>query len=418
MYKNAKNIHIQCINIQKEVFILDNELLNIIETDKKYYMNTFGDRLPVCFTDGEGIKLFSTDNKTYYDFMAGIAVNALGYGNKKLEEAICTQVCKLLHTSSLYYIKSQAELAKALCENSFADKAFFANSGAEANEGAIKLARKYFYKKNEEKYEIITLKNSFHGRTLTTVSATGQEKYQKPYSPLTPKFIHVEKNDIEALKNAITSHTGAIMLELIQGESGVVPLSMEYVKEVRKICDENDIVLIIDEIQTGMGRTGKLFCYENYGIEPDIMTLAKALASGVPIGAVLAKDKFCAFEPGDHGTTFGGNHLATSTALFVINELLNGGVLENACEVGSYLIKKLNELKEKTDKIKEIRGMGLMVGIEFYEPKNKEYSKKLFDKGILVGTIGTNVFRLVPPLVITKEDVDLLTENLYEVLKG
>ncbi len=397
---------------------MDKELLEIIENDKKYYMNTFGDRLPVCFTDGEGIKLYSTDGKAYYDFMAGIAVNCLGYGNKKLEDAICNQVRKLLHTSSLYYIKSQAELAKALCENSFADKAFFANSGAEANEGAIKLARKYFYKKNEEKYEVITLKNSFHGRTLTTVSATGQEKYQKPYCPLTPKFIHVEKNDIEALKNAITKKTGAIMLELIQGESGVVPLKKEYVKEVRKICDENDIVLIIDEIQTGMGRTGKLFCYENYEIEPDIMTLAKALAGGVPIGAVLAKDKFCAFEPGDHGTTFGGNHLATSTALCVMDELISGGVLENAKNIGEYLIESLNKLKEKTDKIKEVRGMGLMVGIELFEPENKKYASMLFEKGFLVGTIGTNVFRLVPPLVITKEDVDMFIKNLYEVLKG
>ena len=397
---------------------MDKELLEIIDNDKKYYMNTFGDRLPVCFESGEGIKLYSTDGKTYYDFMAGIAVNCLGYGNKKLEDAICNQARKLLHTSSLYYIKSQSELAKVLCENSFADKAFFANSGAEANEGAIKLARKYFYKKNEEKYEVITLKNSFHGRTLTTVSATGQEKYQKPYSPLTPKFIHVEKNDIDALRNAINEKTGAIMLELIQGESGVVPLSKEYVKEVRKICDDNDIVLIIDEIQTGMGRTGKLFCYENYGIEPDIMTLAKALAGGVPIGALLAKDKFCAFEPGDHGTTFGGNHLATSTALCVVDELLLGGVLQNAKEVGEYLIESLNKLKEKIDKIKEVRGMGLMVGIELFEAENKKYASGLFERGFLVGTIGTNVFRLVPPLVITKEDVDMFVENLYEVLKG
>lgn len=397
---------------------MDKELLEIIDNDKKYYMNTFGDRLPVCFESGEGIKLYSTDGKTYYDFMAGIAVNCLGYANKKLEDAICAQARKLLHTSSLYYIKSQSELAKVLCENSFADKAFFANSGAEANEGAIKLARKYFYKKNEEKYEVITLKNSFHGRTLTTVSATGQEKYQKPYSPLTPKFIHVEKNDIDALRNAINEKTGAIMLELIQGESGVVPLSKEYVKEVRQICDDNDIVLIIDEIQTGMGRTGKLFCYENYGIEPDIMTLAKALAGGVPIGAVLAKDKFCAFEPGDHGTTFGGNHLATSTALCVVDELLSGGVLKNAQKVGEYLIESLNKLKEKTDKIKEVRGMGLMVGIELFEAENKKYASGLFERGFLVGTIGTNVFRLVPPLVIAKEDVDMFIENLYEVLKG
>ena len=220
-----------------ELIRLDQKLENIISNDKKYYMNTFGDRLPVCFEYGKGINLFSTDGKKYYDFMAGIAVNALGYGNERIENAICDQVKKVVHTSSLYYIQPQAELARELCENSFADKAFFANSGAEANEGAIKLARKYFYSKNEDKYEIITLKNSFHGRTLATISATGQEKYQKPFSPLVPKFIHVEKNSIDELKKAITLHTGAIMLELIQGESGVVPLDKDYVKELRKISE-------------------------------------------------------------------------------------------------------------------------------------------------------------------------------------
>lgn len=396
---------------------MDQKLENVISNDKKYYMNTFGDRLPVCFEYGKGINLFSTDGKKYYDFMAGIAVNALGYGNERIENAICDQVKKVVHTSSLYYIQPQAELARELCENSFADKAFFANSGAEANEGAIKLARKYFYSKNEDKYEIITLKNSFHGRTLATISATGQEKYQKPFSPLVPKFIHVEKNSIDELKKAITLHTGAIMLELIQGESGVVPLDKEYVKEIRKICDEKDIILIIDEIQTGIGRTGKLFCYENYDIEPDIMTLAKALGAGVPIGAVLAKEKFCAFNPGDHGTTFGGNPLATASALAVLSEIKNHGVLENCREVGEYLMDKLNVLKDKTGKIKEVRGMGLMIGVEFYEDNAKEMSKKLFDKGFLVGVVGTKVFRLVPPLVLKKEEVDLLVFELEKILE-
>lgn len=400
-----------------ELMKLDQKLGNIISNDKKYYMNTFGDRLPVCFEYGKGVNLFSTDGKKYYDFMAGIAVNSLGYGNKRIEEAICNQVKKVIHTSSLYYVESQAQLAYELCENSFADKAFFSNSGAEANEGAIKLVRKYFYAKNEDKYQIITLKKSFHGRTLATVSATGQEKYQKPFAPLVSEFIHVEKNSIEELKKAITPNTGAIMLELIQGESGVVPLDKEYVKEIRKICDENDIVLIIDEIQTGIGRTGKLFCYENYEIEPDIMTLAKALGAGVPIGAVLAKDKFCAFTPGDHGTTFGGNPLATTAALAVLSEMKNHGVLENCCEVGSYLKDKLNVVKEKTGKIKEVRGMGLMIGIEFYEDNAGEMSKKLFDKGFLVGVVGTNVFRLVPPLIVKKEEADLLVFEIEKILE-
>lgn len=396
---------------------MEQKLNGIIETDKKYYMNTFGDRIPVCFEYGKGVNLFSTDGKKYYDFMAGIAVNALGYGNECVTNAICEQAKKVVHTSSLYYVESQAMLAKELCENSFADKAFFANSGAEANEGAIKLARKYFYAKNENKYEVITLKNSFHGRTLTTVSATGQEKYQKPFAPLTQKFIHVEKNSIEELKNAITPNTGAIMLELIQGESGVVPLDKDYVKEIRKICDDNDIILIIDEIQTGIGRTGKLFCYENYDVEPDIMTLAKALGGGVPIGAVLAKDKFCAFTPGDHGTTFGGNPLATTAALAVLSEIKEKKILENCCEVGNYLKENLNAVKDKTKKIKEVRGMGLMIGIEFFEPLAKEYSKKLFEKGFLVGTVGTSVFRLVPPLILKKEEADLLVNEIENILE-
>jgi acetylornithine aminotransferase/acetylornithine/N-succinyldiaminopimelate aminotransferase len=384
----------------------------IKELDKKYYMNTFGERLPVCFHSGDGIKLYSTEGETFYDLMGGIAVNVLGYSHKRLIDTICEQAKKLLHTSSLYYIESQAKLAEALCKNSFADKAFFCNSGAEANEGAIKLARKYFYNKNIDKHEVITLKNSFHGRTIATISATGQEKYQKAYKPLLEKFIHIEKNDFADLEKAITPKTGAIILELIQGESGVHPLDLEFVKKVRQLCDEKDIVLIFDEIQTGMGRCGKLFAYQLYNIEPDIMSLAKALAGGVPIGAILAKEKFCAFEPGDHGTTFGGNHLATSTALAVLDELLNNGVIENSFSTGAYFNEKLLGLKEKYNIISEIRGTGLMLGIQFNKAIAKEISKKLFDKGFLVGAIGDNTIRLVPPLVITKEEVNLFIENL------
>lgn len=387
----------------------------IKELDKKYYMNTFGERLPVCFHSGEGIKLYSTEGETFYDLMGGIAVNVLGYSHKRLIDTICEQAKKLLHTSSLYYIESQAKLAEALCENSFADKAFFCNSGAEANEGAIKLARKYFYNKNIDKHEVITLKNSFHGRTIATISATGQEKYQKAYKPLLEKFIHIEKNNFSELEKAITPKTGAIILELIQGESGVHPLDLEFVKKVRTLCDEKDIVLIFDEIQTGMGRCGKLFAYQLYNIEPDIMTLAKALAGGVPIGAILAKEKFCAFEPGDHGTTFGGNHLATATALLVLDELLNNGVIENSFNTGAYFKEKLLELKEKYNIISEIRGAGLMLGIQFNKEVAKEISKKLFHKGFLVGAIGDNTIRLVPPLVITKQEVNLFIENLEEI---
>ncbi|MBP3447484.1 MAG: aspartate aminotransferase family protein [Clostridia bacterium] len=389
----------------------------IKETDRKYYMNTFGERLPVCFTEGNGMTLTATNGKVYYDFMAGIAVNCLGHNHPRLVETICNQAKKLIHTSSLYYIESQANLAKLLCENSCADKAFFANSGAEANEGALKLARKYFYNKGQNKPEVITLINSFHGRTLATVSATGQEKYQKPYAPLVEKFVHVPANDIAAFKAAVTDKTGAVMLEVIQGESGVRPLEKAYLQEIRKICTEKDIVLIFDEVQTGMGRCGTLFAYETVGVEPDIFTLAKALAGGVPIGAILCKEQFAAFTPGDHGTTFGGNPLATAAGVCVVNELLSG-VLENAKEMGSYFMEKLNTLKEKFSIIKEVRGKGLMIGVEFGEPVAKALSKQLFEAGFLVGTVGESVFRLVPPLIITKTEIDLLTDKLCELLNA
>lgn len=395
---------------------MDEKLESIIALDEKYYMNTFGKRKPVCFESGDGVTLKATDGKKYIDFMAGIAVNALGYNNSRLVNAVKRQAEKLIHTSSLYYIENQAKLAAMLCENSFADKAFFCNSGAEANEGAIKLARKYFYNKGQERYEVITLEKSFHGRTLATVAATGQEKYQKPYKPLPEKFVHVPKNDIEALKNAITDKTCAIMLELIQGESGVNPLNAEYVSEIRKICDEKDIILIVDEIQTGIGRTGKLFCYESYGITPDVMTLAKALAGGVPIGAILATDKFCSFAPGDHGTTFGGNPLATGVACEVLDEIINCGVLKNAEASGKYFMERLLTLKTKKTCIKEVRGLGLMIGVEFSDSKAKEYSDILFDEGFLVGNVGDSVFRLVPPLVIEKEDIDKLINKMEEIL--
>lgn len=390
----------------------------IKEMDQTYYMNTFGERLPVCFTEGNGMTLTATDGKVYYDFMAGIAVNALGHNHPKLVETICNQAKRLIHTSSLYYIESQAKLAKILVENSCADKVFFANSGAEANEGAIKLARKYFYNKGVEKPEIITLQNSFHGRTLATVSATGQEKYQKPYAPLVEKFIHVPANDIEAFKAAVTEKTGAVILEVIQGESGVRPLQESYLKEIRQICTEKDIVLIFDEVQTGIGRCGELFAYETVGVEPDVFTLAKALAGGVPIGAILCKKEFAAFTPGDHGTTFGGNPLATSAGLCVINELLSGGVLENAKTMGPYFMEKLNSLKNQFSIIKEVRGKGLMIGVEFSEPIAKALSKQLFEAGFLVGTVGETVFRLVPPLIITKSEIDLLTDKLSELIKS
>lgn len=382
-------------------------LNEIINTDKTYYMNTFGARLPVCFEKGNGIHLYDTEGNEYTDFFAGIAVNALGYSHPKFVCALQEQAAKLLHTSSLYYIKSQSELAKKIVESSCADRVFLANSGAEANEGAIKLAKIYFYKQGKtDKTDIITLVDSFHGRTLTTVAATGQPKYQKPYKPLAPGFTHVQINDFDALCNAVTDKTAAIMLELVQGESGVHPCDMDYIKKVRALCDEKEILLIVDEVQTGIGRTGKLFAYENFGIEPDIFTLAKALGGGIPIGAVCAKEKFCAFEPGDHGSTFGGNPFCSTAGCAVLDIIKEEKLCENSSEVGSYFKDMLSQMAKKyPDKIAEVRGMGLMLGVEYKNALSKTVNAKLFENKILCGSTATTL-RILPPLTITKEDVD------------
>lgn len=390
----------------------------IRELDKKYYMNTFGERTPLCFTEGKGIELTATDGKVYKDFFAGIAVNCLGYGHKRLTEELCDQVSKLIHMSNIYYGESQAKLAETIVENSCADRVFFCNSGAEANEGAIKLAKKYFVMRGHpEKREFITLKNSFHGRTLATVAATGQEKYQKPYKPLIEKFVHVEINNIDELKAAVNPNTAAIMVELIQGESGVHPMTREYLDAIVNICKENGIIFIADEIQTGIGRCGELFAHNYYGVEPDIFTMAKGLGGGVPVGGFAAKQKFAdAFVPGDHGTTFGGNPLAMRAGCVVTDELLNNGVIDNAREVGGYFFEKLNDLAEKCGRIAEVRGAGLMIGIEFNDDIAKTAGAKMRDKGYLVGTIGERIFRIVPPLIITKADVDGFVSALGDVL--
>ncbi|MBQ4517314.1 MAG: aspartate aminotransferase family protein [Clostridia bacterium] len=391
----------------------------VMQLDEQYYMNTFGKRTPVCFEKGEGIYLYDTEGNRYTDFMAGIAVCGLGHCHPTLSEALHKQVDKLLHTSSLYYIENQAKLAEAIVKHSVADKVFFGNSGAEANEGAIKLAKIYFYKKNQpEKNEVITLTNSFHGRTLACVAATGQEKYQKPYKPLTPGFIHVPANDMEALLAAISDKTAAIMLELVQGESGVRPLKQAYVDGIVKLCKENNILLIVDEIQTGMGRTGKLFCYENYGIEPDIFTMAKALGGGVPIGAIGAKAEVAAgFEPGDHGTTFGGNPLATAAGLAVFKAYEEEKLVENSAIVGAYLKEKLSALQKAYPVMAEVRGLGLMIGIEFKEAVAKKVQGALFSAKYLVGAVGDKILRLVPALILTKEQADDFVLALETVLK-
>lgn len=394
------------------------KLNEIMDLDKKYFMNTFGDRTPVCFDYGKGINLWDIEGNKYYDFLAGIAVSAVGHSHPKLVNAIKEQAEKFIHCSNLYYIEAQAKLAKILVENSCADKVFFANSGAEANEGAIKLARIYFKKKGmPEKFEIITLEKSFHGRTLATIAATGQDKYQKPYSPLTPSFLKVPINDLEALEKAINGSTCAIMIEPIQGESGVNLMTVEYMKGVRKLCDEKGIFLIFDEVQSGLGRTGKLFAYEHFGVEPDIFTLAKALGGGFPIGALCAKDHAAsAFEPGDHGSTFGGNPLACAAGLAVMNILLQEKLVENSEKMGQYFIEKLTVLAEKYSFVKEVRGKGLMIGMQFSIDEAVEIKNKCFNKGYLVGNVGKNILRMLPPLIVKKEDIDGLVDVLDSVL--
>ena len=387
--------------------------------DKKYYMNTFGERLNVMFDHGEGMKLYSDAGDVYYDFLGGIAVNSVGHAHPKLVKAISEQAAKVIHTSSLYYIENQARLAQKLVESTCADKAFFCNSGAEANEGAMKLARIYFYKKGINKNEIISLDNSFHGRTLATVAVTGQEHYQAPYRPNLPGVTQVEPNNFEALKAAVTDKTAAIMLEPIQGESGVHPMDKEYLQKVRELCSEKNIILIFDEVQTGMGRTGHLFAYQLYGIEPDIFTSAKALGGGVPIGAVCAKHFVAdAFEPGDHGTTFGGNPLATAAGLAVFDIYESEHLVENAKLKGEEFKNKLNMLKDKyPDKISDIRGAGLLIGIQVKDELGKTVFNKLFENKILTSLCSGNTIRIAPPLIITSGDIDLFIKTFEQIIK-
>ena len=395
-------------------------LQEIMALDERYFMNTFGQRTPVCFTHGQGITLYGTDGKAYTDLLGGIAVNALGHAHPKLVRAITEQAGRLLHCSNLYYIEPQAKLARLLVENSCADKVFFANSGAEANEGAIKLARLHFRKKGQpERYEIITLERSFHGRTLATLAATGQEKYRKPWTPLMPKFSSVPMNDYGALMAAVTENTCAIMIEPIQGESGVYPVDADYLQQIRQWCDQTGTLLIMDEIQTGMGRTGKLFAYEHYGVEPDIFTLAKALGGGVPIGAVLAKAVVAsAFEPGDHGSTFGGNPLACAAGLATFETLIDEALVNNSALMGTMLKNSLQQLAKRKPIIRDIRGMGLMVGIELSRPIARELNRHLFEAGYLLGAVGESTLRLLPPLIIQPQDIEMFLAAFETILPG
>jgi acetylornithine/N-succinyldiaminopimelate aminotransferase len=393
---------------------------DIQEYDSQYFMNTFGKRTPVAFERGQGISLWSTDGEKYTDFFSGIAVNSIGYSHPTFVEMVSEQLSKLIHCSNLYYIESQAMLARSLCENSCADRIFFANSGAEANEGAIKLARIYFKKLGmPEKYEIITFEKSFHGRTITTLSATGQDKYAKPFEPLTQGFRKVPMNDFNALKAAVNVNTCAVMLEPVQGESGVYPCDAQYLAKVKELCREKNLLLIFDEVQTGMGRTGKLFGYQKYDIEPDIFTLAKALGGGIPIGAVCAKENVAqAFAPGDHGSTFGGNPLACTAGLAVMKIMKEEKLPENAQKLGEYIKEKLQVMSSGScPLISEIRASGLMIAIELNRPVAPFVKNKMFEKKYLIASIGDKILRILPPLIITEQDADNFISVLEEAIK-
>jgi predicted acetylornithine/succinylornithine family transaminase len=379
----------------------------IMESTDQHIMRTYG-RLPVAFVRGEGCRLWDAEGNEWLDFVGGLAVCSQGHCHPKVVAAIREQAGLLIHTSNLYHIGPQAELGAKLCAISFADKCFFCNSGAEANEAAIKLARKYA-KLNVDpgKYEIITARGSFHGRTLTTITATGQEKYQKHFDPLVPGFSYVDLNDLDGLRAAVGPQTAAIMLEPIQGEIGVKLCTREYLQGVRALCDEQGMLLIFDEVQCGLARTGKWFAYEHFGVEPDIMTLAKALGGGVPIGACLATDRVAAaFQPGDHASTFGGNFLACAAALAALEAIEEDKLVERASEMGEYMTGRLTELQGGKPVIGEVRGRGLMLAIELREPRAREVQQRLFGQHILVNAIGETIVRFVPPLVVTREECD------------
>lgn len=395
-------------------------LQKVMEQDSTYYMNTFGKRIPVCFTHGEGMYLYGTDNLKYMDLIGGIAVNILGHNHPKLVKAISEQAQKLIHCSNLYYIKEQSELAEKLIAHSTGlDKVFITNSGAEANEGAIKLSRIFFEKSGTVRPKIISALNSFHGRTLATVTATGQAKYNHPFRPLPQGFVHVPYNDIAAMEQAVDFETCAVILEVIQGESGIISATNEYLQAVSKCCREKGALLIIDEVQTGMGRTGTFFAYEQSGISPDIVTTAKGLGGGVPIGAVLASDKVASgFAPGDHGTTFGGNPLACAAALAVLDEMDKCNLMLKATEMGDYFVGSLGKIQKDTGLIVELRGKGLMIGIVLSGKNAVEVKIKCLEKGYLVNSIGDSVIRLLPPLIIEKDHVDVFCSDFEAILKS
>ncbi|NVM20504.1 MAG: aspartate aminotransferase family protein [Desulfobacterales bacterium] len=382
-------------------------------------MATTYSRFPIVLTEGRGCMLSDAEGRTYTDFVAGIAVCNLGHAHEGIARAVADQARRLVHVSNLYYTEPQSELAEWLVEHSFADRVFFCNSGAEANEAAIKLARKYFKDRGApERFRIITMEGSFHGRTMATLSATGQEKIRKGFEPLLDGFDIVAFNDLEAVQVAVTGQTCAVMLEPIQGEGGVLCPSQGYLEGLRKLCDKEGLLLIFDEVQTGMGRTGSLFAYEHFDMTPDIMCLAKALANGLPMGAMLAKEEVAkAFTPGSHASTFGGTPLVAAAALTAAKVLLDEGVIENCQKVGKYFKDRLQSLKLKYAFVREVRGEGLLIGLDL-TCDGKTVVAACMEKGFLINCTQDHILRFIPPLIIKEEQIDSLIACLDAVFEG
>ena len=380
-----------------------------------YVMQTYA-RFPIALVKGKGVRVWDADGKEYLDFAAGIAVNSLGHCHPAVARAVADQVDTLLHVSNLYHIEPQARLAKALCEHSFADRVFFCNSGAEANEAAIKLARRYGSEQARGRNEVITAFNSFHGRTLATMTATGQEKIRLGYDPLPAGFRHVPFDDLEAAEAAVDRRTAAILVEPIQGEGGVVAPDPSYVRGLRRLCDDRGLLLMFDEVQVGMGRTGKLFAYEHFGVEPDVMTLAKALGGGLPLGAMLARERVAeSFPPGSHASTFGGNPVVCRAGLAVLETLLEDGLVERCEAMGNLLREGLEGLAGRFAFVREVRGKGLLLGMEL-ELDCAPVIRECMGEGLLVAGAGANVLRMAPPLTIGEEDVAEALSVLERVL--
>ena len=390
-----------------------------IDQAEEYILHTYN-RYQVVFDHGDGVNLYDTDGKEYLDFVSGIGVFALGYNNKKYNAAVKAQVDKILHTSNYYYNVPAAEAAKAVVEASGMDKVFFTNSGAEAVEGALKVARKYAYLKDgKTDHEIIAMQHSFHGRTFGALSVTGTDKYREPFGPMIGNIKFANMNDLDSVKALITDKTCAIICETLQGEGGIHPATEEFLKGLRALCDETGALLILDEIQCGMGRTGYMYCWHKYGVKPDVMTTAKALGGGIPMGAFLMTKEVAdnSLVAGDHGTTYGGNPLAGAACVevFKLYEELN--ICENAKTVGAYLFDRLEEIKENYDEIIDHRGMGLMQGLEFNKPVADVINNAL-DNGLVLINAGTNIIRFLPPLIVTKEDVDRMIAVLKEAIEN